>query len=222
VPVGRLPFGRLDDVLPNPCGPRPRSVALPCADQFRDPALAGRLDDALLFTDARPFNPPPALADGGRLLASSRCRADIAPLFTSLPGRLFADAEAPALLRAPKPPVFAGRFAAPLTAPFPTRPADRVRESMVLTGMCEAAALGAVRATTERLATDEGGVATCPRPFAAPLKLALVGLTAALLVTRAPRKEASLRCVAPRLIAWPFTKAFREAAVTARPSCAYL
>jgi hypothetical protein len=181
-----------------------------------------RLGDVLLFTDARPLNPPPAFADGGRLLESSRCRADIAPLFTSLPGRLFADAAAPALFRAPKPLLFPARFVPPLTPPFPTRPADSVRESIVLTGMCEAAALGAVRATTERLATDEGGVATCPRPFAAPLKLALVGLNEAPLVTCAPRKEASLRCVAPRLIACPFTNAFREAAVTARPSWAYL
>jgi hypothetical protein len=70
--VWLTPFaGRFDDPPPKPCGARPRSVALPCADQLRAP-FAGRLGDALLlpFTDARPLTP--ALADGGRLLDSSR------------------------------------------------------------------------------------------------------------------------------------------------------
>ena len=66
------PFGRFDDALPNPCGARPRSVAFPCADQFRVPPFAGRLDDTLPFTDARPFTLAPVLAEGGRLLFSSR------------------------------------------------------------------------------------------------------------------------------------------------------
>ena len=67
-------------------------MALPCADQLRV-AFAGRLDDPLplAFTDARALTP--ALADGGRLLASSRWRGVIAVvLFTSRPGRLFAEA----------------------------------------------------------------------------------------------------------------------------------
>jgi hypothetical protein len=93
---------------------------------------------------------------------------------------------------------------------------------IVRTGMCEAAAAGAVRAMTERFITEEGGVETRPRAFAAPVKLALVGLNEAPFVTCAPRREAAVTCVAPRLIAWPFTNAFREAAVTARDSCAYL
>jgi hypothetical protein len=97
-----VPFGRFDDALPNPCGARPRSVVFPCADQLRVPLLVGRLDDALLFTDARPFTPALALAEGGRLLASSRCRDDIAPLLVL--------AEAPALLRAPKPALFPPRL----------------------------------------------------------------------------------------------------------------
>src|SRR5712671_7375687 len=80
------PLGRLE---PNPCGARPRSVAFPCADQFRDPPFAGRFGDVLLFTDACPLNPPPVLAAGGRLLESSRCRDDIAAVF----GRLFGEAE---------------------------------------------------------------------------------------------------------------------------------
>ena len=102
------------------------------------------------------------------------------------------------------------------------RPTDKPRVFIVRTGMCEAAAAGAVRAITERFITDDGGVDTRPRAFAAPVKLALVGVNEAPLVTRAPRREASVRCAAPRLIACPFTKAFREAAVTARASWAYL
>lgn len=208
---------------PNPCGARPRSVVFPCADQLRDPLLAGRFAEALLFTDARPLNPPPAFADGGRLLASSRCRAVIAPLFVvplfvGRPAPEFAEAEFPPS-RTPIPPLFPPRFI-PLFAA--TWPADTARVSMVCTGMCEAAALGVVRAITARFVTDDGGVETCPRAFAAPVKLAFVGLNEALFVTRAPRREAALTCVAPRWIAWPFTNALREAAVTARPSCAYL
>ena len=79
-----------------------------------------------------------------------------------------------------------------------------------------------MRAITERFATDDGGVATCDRALAVPVKLACVGEKFAWFVTCAPRKDASVTCVAPRLIACPFTKAFREAAVTARVSCAYL
>jgi hypothetical protein len=73
----------------------------------------------LPFTEARPFTPAFPLADGGRLLESSRCREDIEPLFTSRPGRLFDDAEAAAPFRAPKPPLFPPRFVPPFAAPFP-------------------------------------------------------------------------------------------------------
>lgn len=140
------PLGRLGDPLPNPCGARPRSVAFPCADQFLDPVFAGRFAEAPLFTDARPLTA--ALADGGRLLASSRCRADREPEL--------AEGEFPA----PR---------APNLVVLPTRPAESARVSIVRTGMCDAAAAGAVRATTERLDTDAGGVATRPRAFAAPV-----------------------------------------------------
>jgi hypothetical protein len=126
------PLGRFDDALPNPCGARPRSVAFPCADQFRDPALfVGRLVDALPFADAlpftepRPFTPAPAVAEGGRLLANSRCREDIAPVF----------GEVPVPLRAPKPALFPPRFTPEFTEPFATCPADNVRVSMVRTGI---------------------------------------------------------------------------------------
>jgi hypothetical protein len=87
--------------------------------------------------------------------------------------------------------------------------------------MCEAAAPGVVRATTERFVTDEGGVETRPRAFAAPVKLLRVGVKSARFVTCAPRSEASFTRIDPRLIACPFTNALREAAVTARTLCAY-
>jgi hypothetical protein len=120
-----VPFGRFDDALPNPCGARPRSVAFPCADQFRVPLFAGRLAEALLFTDARPFTPAPAFAEGGLLLLSSRCREDIAPVL----------AEVPALLRAPKPALFPPRLIPPFAPLFATCPADKERVSIVCTGM---------------------------------------------------------------------------------------
>jgi hypothetical protein len=210
----------LEAALPNPCGARPRSVEFPCADQFRDPLFPGRLGEALPFTEARPFTPAFAFADGGRLLESSRCREDI-PLFTSLPGRLFGDTEVAAPLRPPKLPLFPPRLPPPLTAPFPARPAETPRLSIVRTGMCEAAAPGVVRATTDRFVTDDGGVATRPRAFAVPVKLLRVGVKSARFVTCAPRSDASLTRIDPRLTACPFTNVFREAAVTARALCAY-
>jgi hypothetical protein len=87
--------------------------------------------------------------------------------------------------------------------------------------MWDAAAAGAVRAITERFITDAGGVDTRPRPFAAPVKLVRVGVNPARFVTCAPRSDASFTRMDPRLIACPFTKALREAAVTARTLCAY-
>jgi hypothetical protein len=113
------------------------------------------------------------------------------------------------------------RFAAPLIEPLLTRPADNPRVSIVRTGMCEAAAAGAVRAITDRFITEDGGVETRPRAFAAPVKLVRVGEKSARFVTCAPRKAASETCIDPRLMRSPFTNAFREAAVTARALCAY-
>jgi hypothetical protein len=187
-----------------------------------DPLLLGRFAVAPPFTEARPLAPAFALAEGGRLLASSRWREEAAPLFTSFAGRLFADG-----VREPKPPLFAPlplfapRLNPPLDVPLLTRPSVSPRVSIVRTGVCEAAAPGAVRATTERFATEAGGVATRPRAFAAPVKLVRVGVKPARLVTCAPRSDASVTRIDPRLTACPFTKALREAAVTARVSCAY-
>lgn len=165
------------------------------------PLAGGRSGETRLLlppTEARPLTP--ALADGGRLLESCRWRCDIAGLLlVSRPVRKLAEGALPVL---------------------PARPADRPRVFIVRTGMCEAPAAGAVRAMTERFITDEGGVETRPRAFAAPVKLALVGAKDAPLVTRAPRSAASVRCMEPRLMACPFTKALREAAVTALALCA--
>lgn len=202
------PFGRFEDaLLPKPCGARPRSEVFPCADQFLVPLLAGRFAGALPFTEARPLTL--ALAEGGRLLESSRCRADIE-------AELPAEGEFAAPLRAPNPPEL---FTRPVSFTRPvlfTRPAESVRVSIVRTGMCEAAAPGAVRAITERLVTEAGGVATRPRALAAPVKLLRVGEKFAPLLTRALRSEASVMCAAPRFTACPFTNVLREAAVTAR------
>src|SRR5712692_7404543 len=137
-------------------------------------------------------------------------------LFISRPGRLFAEGALPAVLRPPKAP---GRFAA-FAGVLPVRPADKPWVFIVRTGMCEAAAAGAVRAMTDRFITEEGGVETRPRALAAPVKLALVGVNETRFVTCAPRSEAWVKCMEPRLIACPFTKVLREAAVTARASCA--
>jgi hypothetical protein len=93
--------------------------------------------------------------------------------------------------------------------------------SIVRTGICDAAAAGAVRAITERFMTELGGVATRPCPFAAPVKLVRVGVNPARFVTCVPRSDASFTRIDPRLMACPFTNAFREAAVTARVLCAY-
>jgi hypothetical protein len=51
--------------------------------------------------------------------------------------------------------------------------------------------------------------------FAEPSELCCVGLMPTELVTCAPFNEAGVKRVAPRLMAWPFTKVFRLAVVTA-------
>ena len=98
--------------------------------------------------EARPL--APTLAFGGRLFESSRWRGlTDALLLTSRPPRLV-DAGAFAAPRPPKLP-FAARFVPELFI-------ERI-------GMCEAAEFGAVRATTARLCTEDGGTETRPRAF---------------------------------------------------------
>lgn len=94
---------------------------------------------------------------------------------------------------------------------------------IVRTGMCAAAAAaaGAVRAMTLRFWTLAGGTLTWARAFAVPAKLALPGRKTAPFVTCAPRKDAAVMCMLARFTAWPFTKASREAALTAFALCAY-
>ena len=109
----------------------------------------------------------------------------------------------------------------PLAEPVPTRPGVTARVLIVRTGMCEAAAAGAVRAITWRFCTAVDGLATRAPVLAAPKWLCCAGLTPGLLVTFAPRNEASVTCTAPRLILCPLVNALREATVTARVLCAY-
>lgn len=63
------------------------------------------------------------------------------------------------------------------------RPDVRALVLTVCTGILEAAWAGAVRATTERLCTEDDGVATCPLALAEPMKLCRVGERPAPLVT---------------------------------------
>src|SRR5260370_39961882 len=110
---------------------------------------------------------------------------------------------------------------APLTGGLPVRPAISQRLLMVRTGTCEAACAGAVRAITARFWTAADGVATCDLMFAEPSELCCVGLRPTELVTRAPRNEAAVRGVAPRLMACPLTKVLGFATVTAFTLCAF-
>jgi hypothetical protein len=104
------------------------------------------------------------VADGGRFCASSFCLLFVPASFGELAFR----------------------------EKFPGRPDVNPFVFMACTGMCEAPAPGEVRAITERFSTEEGGRETLPFAFAAPKALCLDGETPRLLVTRAPRREASL------------------------------
>jgi hypothetical protein len=116
--------------LPKPCGARPRSVAPPCASHVRV-LLVERFGDAPLVLE---FNVAwllsPPVAEGGLFCESWFWRADNPGLTRIFAGALF------------------------------VRPADNPVVFMVWTGMCEAAAAGAVRAITERFCTEDGGVDT--------------------------------------------------------------
>jgi hypothetical protein len=139
-----------------------------------DGVLAARFCAALLgVTLYDPRLPKPGLAEGGRFCESWFWRAEGIPeLFP--PGWLnVAERSPPGLLKVaallPVTGVFPGRF-----DPFPVndprvlmlfagalfmRAGVKELTFMVRTGICEAAAAGAVRAMTERACTDAGGVA---------------------------------------------------------------
>jgi hypothetical protein len=127
--------------LPKPCGPRPESVALPCAFQLR-PEADCREVLLLIAPFAREFCI--CETDGGRFDESCDGRALLNPC-----------------------PVFPLRpeFPAELLAPWL---ADIEPEFMVRTGMCEAAAAGVDRAITLRFCTLAEGFATLPCMFDAP------------------------------------------------------
>jgi hypothetical protein len=102
---------------------------------------------------------------------------------------------------------------------LPGRPADRLLVFMVRTGIREAAAAGAVRATTLRFCTAAGGIEPALM-LAAPNELCRVGVAEMRSVTWAPRKEACVTRTEVRWIACPPAKALREATVTAFVLCA--
>lgn len=177
--------------LPNPCGAWPESVMLPCAFQLRPVELCGREALLLKLLVGREDCDWDCDAEGGRLDESCDWRALLNPW-----GLLPVRAELPAGL-------------------LPPRFAEKEPEFMVCTGMWEAAAAGVERATTLRFCTLAEGVATRPCILDAPIKLECVGEALTPPVTRALRRELAERCVALRLIAWPFTKALCDAVVTA-------
>lgn len=141
---------------------------------------------------------PDCEAYGGRLPASSDCRLVLIP-FMARVGLVVATECATVVLlpRLAKLELFMVRYAE-----------------------CEAAAAGAVRATTLRFSMLRDGVATLCM-FAAPSALARVGVALIWFVTWAPRKDASVKCCALRLTRSPFTNVLRDAVVTACVLWAY-
>jgi hypothetical protein len=220
--------------LPNPCGARPESVVLPCAFQLR-PEVGG-LDKLLLLSElfgcellALLLNEPLGRELLALLLNEPLGRELLALLLNEPLGREFCGCVADG---GRLDDGCDGRALLRLCALFPPRPkfpvgllppwfADRDAEFIVRTGMCEAAAAGVDRATTLRFCTLAEGVATRPCMFDAPKKLECVGEALTPPVTRAFRSELAERCVALRLIAWPFTKVLCDATVTAFTLRAY-
>ena len=197
--------------LPNPCGARPESVALPCAFQLRPEAgglvlllseLLGREPLALLLKE--PFWRELSLLNEPLGREFCDCAAEGGLLEDGCDGRTLLN------LCALFPPRL--KFPAGL---LPPRFAEKEPEFIVRTGMCEAAAAGADRATTLRFCTLAEGVATRPCAFAAPKKLECVGEALTPPATRALRNELAERCEKLRLILSPFTKALCDAVVTA-------
>jgi len=77
--------------------------------------------------------------------------------------------------------------------------------------MCEAAAPGDVRATTERFIAEDGGVATRREHSPRRYKLVRVGEKSAGWLPAHRARDDCVTCIDPRLIACPFTNALREA-----------
>jgi hypothetical protein len=162
-------------------------VRAPVAGRFCKAPFAGRFCKALLPVAFKVARLlNPAVADGGLFCESWFWRADIPGLTRTL---------------------LAGAFA--------MRPADSPVVLMVRTGMCEAAAAGAVRAITERFCIEDGGVEIWPRALTAPMELWRFGERPTLLVTCTPFRDAGVSRKELRLMAWPLTKALCEATVTA-------
>lgn len=147
-----------------------------------------------LLDPPRPAFPPGCVAYGGRLAFSSDRRPALNPPFAFV----IECATVELFARPPK------------LDPFIVRAAR-----------CEAAGDGVVRAITLRFSMPLDGVAILPRIFSAPSALARVGVAWIPFATCAFRNDASVRCCAPRLMAWPFKNVLREAVVTACVLCAY-
>ena len=138
-----------------------------------DGVLVGRFCTALFGdTPNEPRLPKPALAEGGRFCESWLWRADGMPEL--LPGWLKPAERSPAgrlnvVELLPLTETFPGRLDPfPVNTPrvlmlfagaLPVRAGVKLLTFIVRTGMCEAAAPGAVRAMTERACTDADGVA---------------------------------------------------------------
>jgi hypothetical protein len=185
-------FGRLEFALPNPCGPLPESVELPCALQERPEFPAVEREELI---EPSPRAPPGCVAYDGRLDRSSDSRLALKPLDVPIECA---------------------------TVDVPPRFPEKLDVFIVCTAECDAAAAGVLRAVTLLLSTREDGVATWLPKFAAPKELARVGEACTPPVdTCALRKVDSLKCCAPRFTACPFTNVLREAVVTACALCAY-
>src|SRR6266849_7363908 len=138
--------GRLE--LPKPAGPRPRSVAFPCASQERG-LLPARCDVVLPITLAE-VRFELVIAEGGRFCESSRWRGEViwdvpgallGRLFIAgvLPGRLFIEG---VLCVGTFCCVAARGFIVLFTGALPVRPELKLALLTVCTRICEAPCAG--------------------------------------------------------------------------------
>jgi hypothetical protein len=132
------------------------AVVLPCVDHVRDRILFdGPFCVALLgvtLNEPRLLTEP--FTDGGLFCESWFWRAE------DIPGLLdVAELPVPLTGRLDPLPVKTPRFLMLFAGPLLVRAGVKVLVFTVCTGMCEAAAAGAVRAMTERFCTEDDGVA---------------------------------------------------------------